>query len=105
MMRISTVTALALLLVACGGASAGGKVTLDPSKDSGRKSGKGVAVSKEAAANFDAALDSFLDHDKKGDWAESTCKDVAAKFNSAADEQESATNHTLSLIHISEPRD
>jgi lipoprotein NlpI len=95
MMRFSRVTVLSLLLAACGGAGAGGKGTLAPEKDSGRKSGKGVAVSKEAAQSFDSALETFLDHDKKGDWAEGTCKEVAGRFEKAADAQESATDHTL----------
>jgi lipoprotein NlpI len=95
MMRFTSVTLLALLLAACGGASAGGPGTLSPDKDSGRKSSKGVAVSKEAAQAFDGALDSFLDHDKKGDWSEGTCKEVAGRFEKASDEQESETKRQL----------
>ena len=94
MMRFTSVTALALLLAACGG-SAGGKAgALSPDKDSGRKSGK-MAVTKEAAATFDSALDGFLEHDKKGDWSPATCKDLAARFEKASDSQESETNRHL----------
>jgi Tfp pilus assembly protein PilF len=86
---------LGLLLAACGGGAGGQVRSLDKANDSGRKSGKGVAVSKEAAQTFDSALDSFLAHDKAGDWAEATCKDVAGKFEDASDSQASATNRQL----------
>ena len=95
MKRIIGVTVLALLVAACGGGGGGKAGALSPDKDSGKKSTKGIAVSKEAAASFDSALESFLDHDKKGDWAEGTCKEVAGRFEKAADAQESATDHTL----------
>lgn len=95
MMRFTSVTLLTLLLAACGGGAAGKAGALAPENDSGRKSSKGVSVSKEAAATFDVALDSFLDHDKKGDWAEATCKEVAGRFEKASDAQESDTNRHL----------
>jgi lipoprotein NlpI len=94
MMRFTSVTLLAVLLAACGGGGGGQPKVLDKEDDSGRKSGK-MAVSKAAAASFDTALDGFLDHDKKGDWAEGTCKEVAGKFEKASEEQESATNRHL----------
>ena len=95
MTRFISVTLLAAFIVGCGGASAGGPKALSKEDDSGRKSTKGVAVSKEAAATFDSALDAFLEHDKKGDWAEGTCKEVAGRFEKASDAQESATNRHL----------
>ncbi len=96
MTRFTSVTLLAALFLAgCGGASGGVQKSLSKEDDSGRKSTKGVAVSKEAAATFDGALDAFLDHDKKGDWAEGTCKEVAGRFEKASDSQESATNRHL----------
>jgi lipoprotein NlpI len=79
-------------MVACGGGAGGGATKLKPEDASGRKTGTGQEVSKEAAANFDSALEAFLDHDKKGDWAEATCKDISEKFEDAADTQLSATN-------------
>jgi len=85
---------LSATLMACGGATMGkdGKPVLDPSKDSGRKDNKGVAVSKEAAATFDAALDQFVEHDKKQDWNESSCSGVADSFEKAASKQKSDTS-------------
>jgi tetratricopeptide (TPR) repeat protein len=96
MMRFTSVTLLALLLAACGGGGGGGRAkVLDKEDDSGRKSAGKVAVSKAAAASFDAALDVFLERDKKGDWSQASCKDVAGRFEKASDEQESATNKEL----------
>jgi tetratricopeptide (TPR) repeat protein len=80
--------ALFLLLVACGGSvSAGG--SLRPEDASGKKDAKGHQVSKEAAANFDRALQGFLEHDKKQDWAEASCNESAKAFENAADSQKS----------------
>jgi tetratricopeptide (TPR) repeat protein len=81
---------LLLMLVGCGGSvSAGG--ALRPEDASGKKDAKGNQVSKEAAANFDRALQGFLDHDKKQDWNEASCSDAAKQFEDAADAQKSAT--------------
>jgi hypothetical protein len=82
-------------LVACGGGGGGGSVKLKPEDASGRKTGTGHEVSKEAAANFDKALEAFLDHDKKGDWTEATCKSIAEQFTEAAETQQSATNRAF----------
>jgi tetratricopeptide (TPR) repeat protein len=84
---------LSATLMACGGATIGkdGKPVLDPSKDSGRKSAGAVAVSKEAAATFDGALDQFVEHDKKQDWNDSSCGAVADAFEKAASTQKSDT--------------
>jgi Tfp pilus assembly protein PilF len=82
-------------MVACGGGAGGGATKLKPEDASGRKTGTGQEVSKEAAASFDSALESFLDHDKKGDWAEASCKDISEKFEDAAETQESATNRAF----------
>src|SRR5262245_34157714 len=83
-------------LVACGGGATGGAaVKLNPEDASGRKTGTGHEVSKEAAAGFDSALEAFLDHDKKGDWQEASCKEIAEQFAKAADKQSSATNRAF----------
>jgi cytochrome c-type biogenesis protein CcmH/NrfG len=82
-------------VVACGGGGGAGAVKLKPEDASGRKTGTGQEVSKEAAASFDSALESFLDHDKKGDWAEASCKDIAEKFEAAAEKQQDATNRSF----------
>ena len=83
---------LLMALQACGGAAltAGGK--LDPQHDSGKKTGTGKQVSKAAAANFDQALQSFIEHDKKQDWAEASCTSVAKMFEDAAATQKSEAN-------------
>jgi tetratricopeptide (TPR) repeat protein len=95
-MRIAMVigAALALSAVGCGG-GASGKGALTPGQDSGKKSKDGQAVSKEAAAGFDRALDSFAGHDKKGDWAESSCGSVAQEFLAASKAQQAATGKPL----------
>ncbi|MES1178851.1 MAG: hypothetical protein ABUL62_31310 [Myxococcales bacterium] len=81
---------LATLSAACGGGvKAGG--ALSPEKASGKADAKGHAVSKEAAANFDSALDQFAAHDKKQDWDDAACTSIAKAFNNAADAQKSDT--------------
>jgi tetratricopeptide (TPR) repeat protein len=80
---------LSALLFACGGGAAGGKGALSPEKDSGKKGAGNIAVSKEAAQTFDGALDQFVEHDKKQDWAEASCVSVAEAFDKAADTQKS----------------
>ena len=77
-------------LGACGGPTmVNGKAVLAPEKDSGRKGTGSVSVSKEAASTFDGALDQFVEHDKKQDWAEGTCSSVADTFTKAASTQKS----------------
>lgn len=81
---------LSASLVACGGPTmVNGKAVLAPEKDSGKKGAGNVAVSKEAAATYDAALDQFVDHDKKQDWADASCSSVADSFTKAANTQKS----------------
>src|SRR6185503_3198934 len=98
MMRIKTLAAVGLLAgaVACGGGGgAGGKGALGPKDKSGKTDRTGSAVSKEAAQNFDRALDEFANHDKKGDWAEATCTSVAQQFLDANKSQQSAAGTPL----------
>jgi Flp pilus assembly protein TadD len=82
---------LSASLVACGGGAIGkdGKPVLSPDKDSGKKGAGNVSVSKEAAATYDAALEQFVEHDKKQDWAEASCSSVADAFAKAASTQKS----------------
>src|SRR5262249_24963514 len=91
MKRFSSLLLLGILptLVACGGGGTGtgAAVKLNAGDQSGRKTGTGNEVSKAAAANFDTALEAFLDHDKKGDWTEATCKSLADQFQKAAETQ------------------
>jgi tetratricopeptide (TPR) repeat protein len=85
---------VSVLAAACGGgASAGGALT--PDKASGKADAKGHAVSKEAAQNFDSALDQFAAHDKKQDWDDATCGAIAKAFNNAADSQKSDTGRAF----------
>ncbi|HVJ15460.1 MAG TPA: tetratricopeptide repeat protein, partial [Polyangiaceae bacterium] len=78
------------------GAGAVGKDgKLPPGQGAGVRSKTGVEVSKAAAQNFDAALASFLEHDKKQDWADASCSDVAKRFLDASDEQKSAAGKEL----------
>jgi Flp pilus assembly protein TadD len=98
MKRFASALLLGLLpaLISCGGGATGGAaVKLKPEDASGRKTGTGHEVSKEAAAGFDTALESFLDHDKKGDWSEASCKSIAEQFTKAAETQTSATNRAF----------
>ena len=81
---------LGLLLAACGGSGAGGKDSAVPKADrSGIASATGDAVSKEAASEYQAALNAFIGHDKKFDWNEAACKGVAEKFLGASKQQTS----------------
>jgi len=82
-------------LVACGGGGTGAATKLKPEDASGRATRSGHEVSKAAADRFDSALETFLDHDKKGDWSEGSCKGVADQFKTAAEKQLSATNRAF----------
>ncbi len=81
---------IATLSAACGGGASTGKV-LAPEKASGKADAKGHAVSKEAAASFDSALEQFAAHDKKQDWDDAGCSAIAKSFAAAADAQKSDT--------------
>src|SRR6187551_3865864 len=81
---------IATLSAACGGGATAGKA-LAPDKVSGKADAKGHAVSKEAAANFDSALEQFAAHDKKQDWDDAGCSAIAKAFAAAADSQKSDT--------------
>jgi len=81
---------LSVLAAACGG-GVSAKGALSPEKASGKADAKGHAVSKEAAANFDTALDAFAAHDKKQDWDAAACSGIAKQFQAAADAQKSDT--------------
>lgn len=97
-MRFNKLAALSLVsfLAACGGgAGAVAPKALSPENKSGKMDSHGHAVSKEAAAGFDRALDEFADHDKRQDWAADSCKSVAQSFEEASSAQKSATNRDL----------
>lgn len=83
---------LAFSLVACGGGS--GK-QLSAEDASGKKDRSGNAVSKEAMAGFNTALDAFAREDQAGTWTDAKCADVAKKFETASEQQRSAAGKDL----------
>ncbi len=91
-LKVLTAAALALVFAACGGGESGSKEAKAPENPSGKKTGTGVQVSKEAAVRFESALEVFLDYDKKQNWTPDTCKEVAGLFKEAGVQQFEATN-------------
>ena len=100
-MRIQILSASLLALVACGGSQKTGLGkgnTPPPPPDIGTHQdvatpGAGgapaapkVEVSKDAKADYKAAMDSFMTQDKAGNWNESACRGAADKFQSVARE-------------------
>ena len=87
--RITSVLLSGLLatLVACGGGGAAeGPKTPRKAGDTG--GGTPVdEVSKDAQAKFNAALDSFIEHDKANDWSDANCASVAKMFDDAVASQ------------------
>jgi tetratricopeptide (TPR) repeat protein len=94
MMRLKSLGAMSLVLsaVACGG---GAQTVKPPAHPSGKVGANRVPVSKMAAQQFSSALDSFVSHDKAGNWNEDSCKDVAQQFLTSAATQKSETHRTL----------
>jgi tetratricopeptide (TPR) repeat protein len=99
-MRIKILSASLLALVACGGSQKTGlgKGNTPPpppqigthsdvsSPGAGGAATPKVEVSKDAKADYKAAMDSFLTQDKAGNWNESACRGQADKFASVARE-------------------
>lgn len=77
-----------LVAVACGGKASLGAGASTPGGKGGPVTTGGHAVSTQAAAGFDKALDQFVDHDKKGDWSEASCVEIAQSFSAAAKTQQ-----------------
>jgi hypothetical protein len=63
-----------LLLTACGGGA--GPKTADDAKPAPQP----TELSKDAQARYNAALDLFIEHDKKNDWNAEACASVAQRF-------------------------
>jgi tetratricopeptide (TPR) repeat protein len=86
-----------ILAFGCGGGATGAasNKVLAPHERSGKVDSHGQMVSKEAARNFDVALDAFVAHDKKGDWSAANCSAVADMFAAATKEQKSSAGKQL----------
>ena len=97
MKRITTLLTAGLfaLTAACGG---GDKPS--PKTGADGKTGTGPngtpALSKDAQAKFNAALDLFIEHDKKNDWTADACNDVAKKFDEVGKNAQALFNSGLS---------
>ncbi len=72
------------VLAGCGGGSPAANAL---ATTTGPKTTDGTAVAKAAAANFQAAFDSFLAHDRANDWNDANCAQVAKAFEDAVGEQ------------------
>jgi len=73
------------LAFACGG---GNKVEpTTPSKGGTKPNAPAEEVSKDAQAKFNAALDSFVEHDKANNWDDASCAGVAKQFDEATASQ------------------
>ncbi len=85
MKRITTLLTaglLALTAVACGGGDKPSPKTGADGKHTGGGGGSAQPeMSKDAQAKFNAAIDLFVEHDKKNDWNADSCADVAKKFD------------------------
>src|SRR3569623_211497 len=98
-MRIQFLSASLLALVACGGGSkSGGGATgpkpppppeigthTDVAQKGGAQATQKVEVSKDAKADYKAAMDAFMTNEKGG-WNESACRGSADKFSAVARE-------------------
>ena len=83
MKRITTLLSAGLLALtaACGGGDKPSPKTGADGKTAGGGGGEAPAMSKDAQAKFNAALDQFIEHDKKNDWNADACADVAKRFD------------------------
>jgi tetratricopeptide (TPR) repeat protein len=81
MKRITLLTSTALLVLtaACGGGDNKPAATAGVNKPNGTAAAP-ADLSKDAQAKFNAAIDAFVEHDKKNDWNDDSCKDVASQF-------------------------
>jgi ABC-type glycerol-3-phosphate transport system substrate-binding protein len=96
MMKRTTglIAASLLVLAACGG---GDKPAVkDPgSAKTGPGGGAPADLSKDAQAKFNAAIDVFVEHDKKNDWNDETCKSVAEQFEAVGKNAQALFNSGL----------
>jgi tetratricopeptide (TPR) repeat protein len=95
MIRVSSILAaglLALTAAACGGGD-------KPSQTAAgvKKPGDGTdkPMDKDAQAKFNAAIDVFVEHDKKNDWNDDVCKEVASQFEAVGRNAQAVFNAGL----------
>ena len=79
-----------LLLTSCGGGS--GPKTADDAKPAPQP----TELSKDAQARYNAALDLFIEHDKKNDWNAEACASVAQRFEDVGKNAQATFNAGLS---------
>lgn len=93
MKRITGVVTAGLLMMtaACGGGPS-------PKTGADGKKGDGIAsseLSKDAQAKFNAALDAFVEHDRKNDWSDKACNDIAKQFEAVGRNAQAIFNSGL----------
>lgn len=87
---------LFVLTAACGGG--GGDKPAPKTGADGKHVGTGTPaadLSKDAQAKFNAAIDAFVEHDKKNDWSDEVCKDVANQFSAVGKNAQATFNAGL----------
>jgi tetratricopeptide (TPR) repeat protein len=79
------VVGMAMLSAACGGGE--GKEPETPAGKTPAAAAEKPVVDAAAQDKFNAAIDAFVDHDKKSDWADDNCGAVAKMFLDAGSAQ------------------
>ncbi|MEN9581113.1 MAG: hypothetical protein RJA70_4122, partial [Pseudomonadota bacterium] len=93
---LAVVSAVALGVVACGGASTSTPEPTVPGKAPVSAHGEKIRdVSVQAKKEHIQALDEFVKHEAAADWAEASCRDVAGKFVQASDQQKGDSGKAL----------
>lgn len=98
MKRITTLisTGLLVLTAACGGGGGAGPAAKTGKDGKSAGGGSGAPeLSKDDQAKFNAAIDLFVEHDKKNDWSNEACADVAKKFESVGKNAQAIFNAGL----------
>lgn len=95
MKRFSVVlgTSLLLLTAACGGGDKPPPNTANNAKGGGAT--PPPQLSKDDQAKYNAAIDLFTEHDKKGDWTPENCAAVAQAFDAVAKSAQALFNEGL----------
>ena len=88
-------TSLLLLAAACGGGDKPPPNTAANGKPWRHAGAAPDELSKDEQAKYNAAVDLFADHDKKGDWTPETCAAVAQAFDGVAKSAQALFNEGL----------